>query len=260
MMNSPQPQPSSLSDQDVELLSTYLDDQLTAAERVNLERRLAAEPRLRAELDDLRMVRKALNSLDPVPLPRSFTLDPAQVARPRPFFPLTWFMQLGSGLAGLALVLLASVQILAAGVGGGPAAAPMAAAQPTAAPAAEATVAPAAPAAMSASESAPAGGAASSSPAATAAPAAGAAAESAPAPPPAAMQAPDAGAGAASSERTADAAYPAETQATKEAPASPAASAAEVPSGPIGPGLTLVLGLGLIGLAVSWNVASRRRA
>lgn len=260
MNNRPQKSTSSLSDDEIELLSAYLDNELSAAERVNLERRLGADPGLQAELEDLRAVGAALKSLDPLPPPRSFTLDPAQVARPRPFFPLTWFMQLGSGLAGLALVLLASVQLLAGGLGGAvpvPAAAPMAAA--TAAPAmgapaasemrmqsAEATGAAGAsafaeptPAPTMAADQAPAGGApaggemngpASNSPA--------------PAQPPAGGDTME-GAGAA----------PGGTAAKEEPEAPPAAR----PAGLSAPMLTMTLGLALLVLAVGWNIASRRR-
>lgn len=211
MNNSPQTRANSASDDDLEQLSAYLDNQLSAAERVNLERRLGVDPGLQAELEDLRAVSAALRSLDSVTPPRSFALDPAQVARPRRFFPVTWFMQLGSGLAGLALVLLASMQLLAAGFGGSapvPAAAPMAAATlapmaaeagplansemrlqatevaaaPTAAPAAESVPVPAATSAPATASEAPAAQAAAATPAPTmAAASAPAAADQAPA-------------------------------------------------------------------------------
>ncbi|HMQ34291.1 MAG TPA: anti-sigma factor, partial [Chloroflexaceae bacterium] len=75
-MNSSQPNLSSLPESDVELLSAYLDNQLGVAERVNLERRLEAEPALRAELAELREAVGAVRALEPVRPPRSFTLDP----------------------------------------------------------------------------------------------------------------------------------------------------------------------------------------
>lgn len=200
MMNSSQQQLSSPPERDLKLLSAYLDNQLSVAERVALERRVAAEPALRAELEELRATAAALRALTPLRPPRSFTLDPATVARPRAFFPLTWVMQLGSGLAGFALVLLATVQMVT--VGAVPASAPMAAqAAPTAAafeaPYAAATEAPAAmmeaaPAPESARQTAPSaapaaeGAAGIAEAAPTAAPAAGAAAEATPTADPAA--------------------------------------------------------------------------
>ncbi|MGQ9927141.1 MAG: anti-sigma factor family protein [Chloroflexaceae bacterium] len=102
-----------LSDSDLELLSAYIDNALSVAERTNLERRLAADPRLRAELEELQATTQLLRQLAPVRPPRSFTLDPATAPRPAPAFRLSWFMQLGSGLVGLALVVLATVQLLA---------------------------------------------------------------------------------------------------------------------------------------------------
>jgi hypothetical protein len=285
MNNRPQKTASSLSDDDSELLSAYLDNELSAAERVNLERRLGADPGLQAELEDLRAVGVVLKSLDPLPPPRSFTLDPAQVARPRPFFPLTWFMQLGSGLAGLALVLLASIQLLAAGVGGAaplPAAAPMAAA--TAAPAMGAPEAASEMRMQSAETTEAAGVSAFAEP--TAAPAAGAA-ESAPAPAPtpapsiAADQAPAGGApaggemdgptsnspapaqppaGGASVDTMEGAGSAASGTAAKEEPQAPASAPAPRPAGLSAPILTMALGLALLAVAIGWNVVSRRRA
>ncbi|NNJ10445.1 hypothetical protein EKD04_008910 [Chloroflexales bacterium ZM16-3] len=129
-----------MPDSDIELLSAYIDDQLTEPERAELERRLGTEPRLRAELEDLRATAAVLRDLEPRPLPRSFTLDPAIAPRRRGFLSFGWAMQLGGGLAGFALVLLASLQMFI-GVGGG-----MAASAPApAAMMAAATEAPAAP-------------------------------------------------------------------------------------------------------------------
>lgn len=112
-MNISQPQPDHPSESDLELLSGYLDNQLSVSERVTLERRLGDEPQLRAELEDLRATVGVLRDLDPVRSPRSFTLDPA--AAPRRAAPLfggfARLFQFGSGFAGLALVLLASVQL-----------------------------------------------------------------------------------------------------------------------------------------------------
>jgi hypothetical protein len=113
-MNTSQPQPNAPTEADLELLSAYLDNQLSVAERVGLEQRLRAEPLLRTELEELRATAGLLRNLEPVQPPRSFTLDPATAPRRVRFFPFAWVMQLGSGLAGMALVLLASVQLLAA--------------------------------------------------------------------------------------------------------------------------------------------------
>jgi hypothetical protein len=107
-----QPSAHNLPDSDLELLSAYIDNALSVAERVNLERRLAADPRLRAELEELQATTQLVRRLAPVRPPRSFTLDPATAPRPAPAFRFNWLMQLGSGLAGLALVVLATLQLL----------------------------------------------------------------------------------------------------------------------------------------------------
>lgn len=111
-MNTSQQQMYSLPDGDLELLSSYIDNRLGAADRAKLERRLGAEPRLRAELEDLQATTTLLRAIDPLPLPRSFTLDPATARRRRSFLSLAWLTQLSSGLAGLALVLMASFQMM----------------------------------------------------------------------------------------------------------------------------------------------------
>lgn len=73
-----------VTDQDYELLSGYIDNALTAAERQALEARLAAEPTLRAELEALRGTVALLRGMPVFKAPRDFTLTPAMVARPEP--------------------------------------------------------------------------------------------------------------------------------------------------------------------------------
>jgi len=51
-------------DEDRSLLSAYLDDELTLDEGARVENRLAASPEWRAELDDVRIARDALRSLE----------------------------------------------------------------------------------------------------------------------------------------------------------------------------------------------------
>lgn len=300
MMNSTQPNPSSLPESDAELLSAYLDNQLSVAERLHIERRMEAEPGLRVGLESLRATVGALRDLEPVRPPRSFTLDPAKVARPRPFFPLAWVMQMGSGLAGLALVLLATVQMLAFGaLPAAPAAmstksAPAAesAALPTDTTIMSAPQAPAPDARVAEATANPAAGSmaagsapAAQAPAATAAPAAtiAPAAESAPmadsaAPAPtsdsAAMVAPSPEAGGIGSgggapppggaggppsiDQTTDALQASGNSSpdTVELPAAEAPAMAR-PQG-VPPGLTLAIGVALMGLAAAWYLAGRR--
>lgn len=280
-MNISQPQPDNTAERDFELLSAYLDNQLSVSERVTLERRLGDEPQLRTELEDLRATVGVLRDLEPARPPRSFTLDPATA--PRRAAPLLgglarWF-QFGSGFAGLALVLLASVQIffgarasavfleVNSGLSGGPmASAPMSAAAPTEAPfLAQAT----APAAL---ESAPAAAAApTEAPAAPAAAGAAAAPTAAPLPTfdpaAAAMVAPTAAPAANNRQSTEPAAESvADGQPTALAydqgdpaanqPASPAAKAA--PAFQVTPPLLLGVGIALIAVAGGFALYRRR--
>ena len=71
-----------------ELLSAYLDDQLSAGERVRLEAQLATDPALRAELGALRHTVALVRDLPPVSIPRNFILpqkmETMVAARPRP--------------------------------------------------------------------------------------------------------------------------------------------------------------------------------
>lgn len=71
-----------LSEQDAILLNASLDEEITPAERLALEKRLAADPALRAELEALRGVKAAIQLLPRLRVPRNFTLDAAAYSRP----------------------------------------------------------------------------------------------------------------------------------------------------------------------------------
>jgi len=74
-----------MNQRDLELLSSYLDGQLTSdAERARLETRLASDRNLRAVLDDLRAARGLLRQLPMRKAPRNFTLTPGMVGRKPP--------------------------------------------------------------------------------------------------------------------------------------------------------------------------------
>lgn len=108
MTNRPT-QSNNRSDGDLELLSSYLDNQLTVAERMSLERRLRLEPELRAELEELRTTIGLVRDITPVTPPRAFTLDPAQVQPRRPF--LSGWIRFGSALAALVLALTVTTML-----------------------------------------------------------------------------------------------------------------------------------------------------
>lgn len=59
---------------EIELLSSYLDGQLSASESTRLETRLSAEPELASVLFDIRYARGILRKLPARKAPRSFTL------------------------------------------------------------------------------------------------------------------------------------------------------------------------------------------
>lgn len=67
---------------DLELLSAYLDDALTAEERAALEARLETEAGLRRELARLRATIDLIGTLPTLPAPRDFRLTPRMVRRP----------------------------------------------------------------------------------------------------------------------------------------------------------------------------------
>ncbi|MCP4536055.1 MAG: hypothetical protein GY832_02815 [Chloroflexi bacterium] len=67
-----------------ELLSAYLDNELSAGERARLETQLATDQVLQAELDALRRTVTLVRDLPPAPLPRNFILPQTMAARPQP--------------------------------------------------------------------------------------------------------------------------------------------------------------------------------
>jgi anti-sigma factor RsiW len=67
---------STPSFRDLERLSAYLDGQLPPADRVRLDSRLAADPQLRAALEELRRTRLMLQRTPHRRAPRNFTLTP----------------------------------------------------------------------------------------------------------------------------------------------------------------------------------------
>lgn len=73
---------SSMTENDLNLLSAYLDGELTPAEQDALEQRLAVDNDLRVELDSLEITVQLLKMAERVRVPRNFTLDPVAYGRP----------------------------------------------------------------------------------------------------------------------------------------------------------------------------------
>jgi anti-sigma factor RsiW len=72
-----------MNPRDLELLSTYLDGQLSPSDSARLKSRLASDEGLRAALDNLRATRSLLRQLPSRRAPRNFTLTP-QMAGVKP--------------------------------------------------------------------------------------------------------------------------------------------------------------------------------
>ena len=97
-------------------LSAYLDNALSAQEKAVLEERLKKEPALREQLENLRRTKIILGYLPRVKAPRNFTLTPDMVTvrrKKRP--PLFTALRLASSLAAILLVVLFGVELIAGG-------------------------------------------------------------------------------------------------------------------------------------------------
>lgn len=73
-----------MKQRDIELLSSYLDGQLTPSDSARLEARLLTDRELRSVLRDLRSTRSALRQLPMRKAPRNFTLTPKMVGKNPP--------------------------------------------------------------------------------------------------------------------------------------------------------------------------------
>ncbi len=103
-------------EQVAELLSTYLDGELSAVEQARLEAQLEANPALQAELDALRQTVKLVRDLPQIPIPRNFILPQTMAARPRAapatrarFAPL---LTAATAIAGFLFVAVLSLDLL----------------------------------------------------------------------------------------------------------------------------------------------------
>jgi hypothetical protein len=100
-----------LSTRDLELLSAYIDGELSARGLARLLARLDREPGLKQALEEMKAVVQQLGSLPEAPLPRSFTLTPdAAGIRSRPrAYPV---FQLATALAAIAFVALVGLDTI----------------------------------------------------------------------------------------------------------------------------------------------------
>jgi len=114
-----------------ELLSAYLDGELSAGERARLEAQLANDPALQAELDALRQTVALVHDLPQIPSPRNFILPQTIPSRPRPAPQArprrAWAAPLltaATAVASLLFVAVLSLDLLLPGMGGNLAFAP----------------------------------------------------------------------------------------------------------------------------------------
>lgn len=101
------------TDQIRELLSPYLDDEVTDTERVQVEQALAASPELLRELETLRRTVALVTALPVVAAPRPFTLTEAQVNPAKPAH--TGFLGLPGWFKGVAALAATLLCVVAAG-------------------------------------------------------------------------------------------------------------------------------------------------
>lgn len=121
-----------------ELLSAYLDGELSPREQARLETRLAADPALRARLKTLRHTVALVRNLPQVEAPRNFLLTPTMVtsARPQPVR-RRWLapaLTFATAVSGLLCVVVLTGSMLAGGLARPIAMAPAPQAVPTEAP------------------------------------------------------------------------------------------------------------------------------
>ncbi len=100
-----------LDDRDLELLSAYIDNALTAEERAGIESRLAADAALRQELERLRLTKNLIGTLPTLRPPRPLTVTRAMVTPHVLRFPATVAFSALSAAAAV-IVLLAGVILL----------------------------------------------------------------------------------------------------------------------------------------------------
>jgi hypothetical protein len=102
-----------ISSTDWEILSAYLDGQLSLREQTRLTQRLEAQPELKRALEDLRQTRIILRSAPHRRAPRSFKLTPQMVPqRRKSWFALVPSLGLTSAFSTLMLIFSLALRLL----------------------------------------------------------------------------------------------------------------------------------------------------
>jgi anti-sigma factor RsiW len=110
-----------------ELLSAYLDNALAPVEREQFETKLAGDPRLQAELQQLRALKLTMQRMPRRRVPRSFALDPAVYGRPKsqPLLQLYPVLRGATALTAFLLIFTLALGVFRGGFApAGPVAAP----------------------------------------------------------------------------------------------------------------------------------------
>jgi hypothetical protein len=105
------PKPRQLSPQEWQLLSAYLDNQVSPAERNQIEKQLASDAAYRQAAESLRQTRTVIRGMPLRRVPHAFTLTPDMVKARRKWglFPA---LRLSSAFAAIASVVLFALQLL----------------------------------------------------------------------------------------------------------------------------------------------------
>ncbi|MBE0672880.1 MAG: hypothetical protein IH588_20065 [Anaerolineales bacterium] len=107
---------------EIELLSSYLDEQLNASESKRLETRIAADPELASVLKDLRDTRGILRKLPARKAPRNFTLTRQMVGLKPPLPRAYPVFKFSTAFAAILLVLTFAANSIVPRIGMGAAA------------------------------------------------------------------------------------------------------------------------------------------
>lgn len=115
-----------LSPKEWQLLSAYLDDQVSPRERIQIEKKLASDDAFRQAFENLRQTRAVIRAMPRRRVPRNFTLTPDMVPAKRGLRLIPVF-RFSSAFAAIAAVILFALQLLPTMMrAGAPAAAPVA--------------------------------------------------------------------------------------------------------------------------------------
>lgn len=113
--------PNTPSERDLELLSAYLDGELSDRDKEAIDQRLVEDASLREALNDLRGTVLLVRQLPRLKAPRSFALDPAIYTPKQPWWKQLWtlgtVLQATGALGAAAAVLLVAAAFFATGTG-----------------------------------------------------------------------------------------------------------------------------------------------